>query len=230
MDRVDKIGDKPAPHPAKFSDPILEVIAPHVKGCLNILDPFAGVGKVALLKQHGFTGSVTCNELEEEWTRQAWVYGADEVIVGDALLLGGRMPASFDAIVTSPVYGNRMSDHHDARDNSKRITYRHKLGRKLTRGNSGMLQWGPKYRAFHLRAWRSILECLKPGGVFVLNCSNHIRKGEVQDVTQWHVLILQAMDLVVEDWVKVDTKRMRFGENHQSRVGYESVVVFRKGS
>ena len=49
---------------------------------------------------------------------------------------------TFDAICTSPTYGNRMADHHEARDGSPRDTYRHVLGRPLTPGNSGALHWG----------------------------------------------------------------------------------------
>jgi hypothetical protein len=224
---VDKNVDNP-PHPAKFSDPILEVIAPHVLEARNILDPFGGVGKVGLLKKHGVTAEITSNELEPEWAKQGLENGCDKVRTGDALLLGELFPEEWDAIVTSPVYGNRMSDHHDAKDKSKRITYRHRLGRPLTQGNSGMLQWGTKYKKFHIRAWREILKALRPGGTFVLNCSNHIRSGEEQMVTQWHAMILQTLHCTLLDWFKVDTQRMGFGENRKARVSHESVIIFQK--
>lgn len=55
----------------------------------------------------------------------------------------------FDAICVSPVYGNRVSDSHNAKDGSKRVTYTHMLGRKLTDGNTGCLQWGEKYKQAH---------------------------------------------------------------------------------
>jgi hypothetical protein len=63
--------------------------------------------------------------------------------------------ATFDAICTSPTCGNRMADHHEARDISPRHTYRHVLGRPRTPGNSGALQWGDgiageEYRALHV--------------------------------------------------------------------------------
>ena len=50
--------------------------------------------------------------------------------------------ATFDMVVTSPTYGNRMADHHNAKDGRRRITYTHNLGRTLTPGNSGAMQWG----------------------------------------------------------------------------------------
>lgn len=37
---------KPVEHPAKFSDPIIEAIAPYVLECDKILDCFGGVGKI----------------------------------------------------------------------------------------------------------------------------------------------------------------------------------------
>ncbi len=228
---------KPVEHPAKFSDPIIEAIAPYVLECDKILDCFGGVGKIGILKEYGFDGEITSNEFEPEWAEQGYGFGCDKVIVGDALVLKDDYPEYYDAIVTSPSYGNRMADKYmgDAahrakmgKKPSKRITYPICLKRLLTKGNSASLQWGRKYKTFHLKAWPAILECLSPGGLFVLNCSNHIRGGEEMLVTQWHVLVLQAMGLVVTDWEKVKTQRMGFGQNHDARVDHESVVVFRK--
>lgn len=219
---------QPAPHPAKFSDPLIPLIAEQVKGCQLLLDPFAGVGKIALVKSFGFDGKVFCNELEPEWADQALACGADRVLVGDCRKLEKRYAERFDAIATSPCYGNRMADHHDATDDSVRITYTHKLGRKLTEGSSGVLKWGKAYRDFHLEAWTSILKCLTSGGLFVLNISDHIRGGEVMPVTRWHVLVLQGLGLVVVDWTKVETRRMRRGENHELRVEHESLITFQK--
>ena len=60
------------------------------------------------------------------------------------------------------------------------------------------------------------------------NCSDHVRKGEVQLVTQWHVDTLKSLGCKVESWHFVHTPRMGFGENRAARVEYESVVVMRK--
>ena len=109
--------------------------------------------------------------------------------------------ATFDAICTSPTYGNRMADHHNARDASPRHTYRHVLGRPLTRGNSGALQWGDgiageEYRALHVAVWTECRRVLKPGGIFVLNVKDHIRGGVLQEVTKWHSVALLMLGFV----------------------------------
>lgn len=59
-------------------------------------------------------------------------------VIGDATRLpfDNRM---FDAVITSPTYGNRMADHHDAQDGSKRITYRHS-GRHPSRWSAAVLE------------------------------------------------------------------------------------------
>lgn len=201
-------------HPAKFSAPILGVLRELVPPGAKVLDPFAGVGLVHSL-DHAETWGV---EIEPEW---ATVH--PRTIVGDALSL--PFPdASFDVVVTSPTYGNRMADHHNAKDGSRRITYRHTLGRPLHPNNSGQLQWGAKYREFHERAWAEVRRVLRPGGRFLLNVSNHIRKGEEQPVAEWHRDTLRAMGFWFVWAVPIETPRMRFGENHQARITHEHVL------
>jgi tRNA G10 N-methylase Trm11 len=95
-------------------------------------------------------------------------------VVGDALAL--PFPdATFDAVVTSPTYGNRMADHHHARDGSLRYSYTHTLGRSLHPNNSGTLHWGAEYQRFHSLAWREVWRVVRPGGRFVLNIKDHVR-------------------------------------------------------
>ena len=128
-------------HPAKFSKAILAVLDTLVDPDWLVLDPFAGVGGVHRL-------GVRTVGVELEWE---WAVESRGTVVGDALNL--PFPDQcFDAIVTSPTYGNRLADHHNARDGSVRHSYTHDLGRKLHSHNSGVLHWGPEYRAFHLRA------------------------------------------------------------------------------
>ena len=213
-------------HPAKYTDVLIdefvELLAPRIPVMGKILDPFAGTGKVHLLMDRlDFIGAGTWGvEIEPEWATLH-----TRTIVGDALNLPFTNN-TFDAIVTSPVYGNRMSDHHNARDASRRMTYRHTLGRALHPNNSGQLQWGEKYREFHKAAWLECVCVLKAGGLFILNVSDHIRKGKLQPVTAWHTDTLLDLGLTLEAHSKIPTPRMRRGENHGLRVEHESVLLF----
>lgn len=103
-------------HPAKFSKAILNrlremLVAEHSRvGLVKALDPFAGIGLVHDLAQQGIeTYGV---ELQPEWSATH-----ADTICGSVLELSSMFPANtFDAIVTSPTYGNRMADHHQAAD------------------------------------------------------------------------------------------------------------------
>jgi ubiquinone/menaquinone biosynthesis C-methylase UbiE len=134
---------------------------------------------------------------------------------------------SFDAIVTSPTYGNRLADHHDARDGSYRRSYRHCLGRPLHEGNAGAFQWGSAYREFHERAWTEALRVLRPEGTFVLNVSNHIRKGVERLVSEWHLTTLLNRGLRFVASEQIATPRYRYGSNRQ-RVQCEHVFWLHK--
>lgn len=208
-----------AKHPAKFSDEILPIIDRLLGDAEMVLDPFAGVGRI-----HELNRETVGIEIEPEWALQH-----PRTFIGNALKL--PFPdETFDAIATSPCYGNRMADHHDAKDGSRRITYRHLLGRPLHPDNSGKLQWGDAYRAFHLKAWAEAVRVLKRNGRFVLNISNHIRANKEQLVTEWHSGVLGGMGLSVEEIVTVKTPRLRFGQNHEARPTREFVILFKKGT
>jgi hypothetical protein len=107
-----------------------------------------------------------------------------------------------------------------------RLTYTHKLGHALNPNNSGAMQWGTEYRAFHVAAWTEARRVLEPGGVFVLNIKDHIRGGVRRKVTDWHIEALEALGFVWTEHVKVDCPGMRYGQNGSARVDYESVIRF----
>lgn len=134
----------------------------------------------------------------------------------------------FDTVLTSCTYGNRMADHHEATDGSRRNTYRHALGRALHPENSGAMQWGADYRAFHVAAWAEVRRVLSPGGVFVLNVKDHIRRGAVVAVTDWHIEALTAAGFVLVAHERIACPGNRYGQNGASRVAYESVIKFQK--
>lgn len=207
-------------HPAPFSDALLPVFAEVLEGCTTILDPFAGTGKIHRLQEHGF--KTTGIELEPEWAELH-----PDTVVGNALILDYE-DGTFDAICTSPTYGNRLADHHNASDPETRRSYTHDLGRTLSEGSSGAMQWGHEYRAFHEDAWDEAVRVLRPGGRFVLNIKDHIRDGKRQRVSMWHLQALEALGLQLADIVPVPTPSMRAGENATARVPGELVIVMEK--
>jgi tRNA G10 N-methylase Trm11 len=177
-------------HPARFSDAALETLAGLVPVGAILLDPFAGTGRI-----HELAGVHTVGvELEPEW---AGIHSC--TLVGDALALPFAAN-TFDAIATSPSYGNRLADHHEARDGSTRRSYRQDLGRPLHPNNSGAEQWGPRYRTMLERSWREAIRVLRPGGTFLLVISDHVRAGKVQRVTEWHLGTLQVAPTLTRAW------------------------------
>ncbi len=99
------------PHPAEYSDEVLAEFEKMVPRGVTLLDPMAGTGwKLA----NALPGrKIIGIELEPEWAA-----GHPSVMQGDARALpfkNGR----FRWVVTSPVYGNRMSDHHNAMEKCK---------------------------------------------------------------------------------------------------------------
>ena len=212
-------------HPAVFTDAFLPIFANLLAGSKRVLDPFAGTGKLAKIKELGFDGVVVCNELENEWVNSS-PYPVDEWHIGDARILSWAV--GIDAICTSPAYGNRMADSHNAKDNSRRITYTHYIGRKLTDGNSGAMQWGDRYKKLHQDVWEQCWKILPFGGKLIVNISNHIRSGVEVDVVGWHKECIRGIGFDLVDHIRVETPRMRFGANAQKRIQHESILVFSK--
>lgn len=250
-------GTEHTPHPAKFSSGILDaltnIVSDEIREGVRVrertmmFDPFGGVGGLFLIADRArrVTGHedlwANIVELEPEWAAMAeWtrkalgvnghVNQADFFEYARPLRNVGELGVGYDMVVTSPVYGNRMSDHHDPspRDKSTRNTYRHKLGRPLTDGNAGMIQWGERYRGFHLRAWANIWNLLNPGGLFVLNVKDHVRRGHVEQVSAWHEETCRGLGFVLEDTRQIEVTGNGFGANGQSRVPFENLYLFRK--
>lgn len=221
-------------HPARYSKELLPVLADILsKETLRhqadpdpgfqplVLDPFAGTGRIHDIADAAGWESEAI-EIEPEWAELN-----ERTTLGSALDLPWH-DAHFDAIVTSPTYGNRFADKHKARDGSTRRSYTHDIGRPLHEDNSGGLQWGPGYREFHRKAWAESVRVLRWGGIFVLNISDHIRKFERKPVTGFHVRTLCSLGLDVEDIDIVSTRRMRYGANRTERPLAEYVITFRK--
>lgn len=212
-------------HPAKYTDCFLSTFAEILQGCENVLDPFAGTGKIGAIKQYGFNGTIYANELEPEWLVNN-NYNCDVLSFEDAEFL--NYPTDyFDAICTSPTYGNRMADHFNAKDNSKRITYTHCLGRQLTDGNTGKMQWGEQYRTKHIKIYTHLAKLCKNNALFVLNIKNHIRNGQEIDVTQFHIDALSQCGFNLVDKRFIETSGARYGANFNKRTKGEYILVFK---
>jgi hypothetical protein len=215
-------------HPAVFTDVILSKIFDVIGNKYsNLLDPFGGIGKIAKLKELGYKGKITCNELELEWATNS-TYKVDKWFVGDAEKMDFAHNSSYDCIVTSPTYGNRMADAHNAKDASKRITYTHYLGRKLNDENTGRMQWGGAYRQKHIRIYTEFHRVLSENGCLIINISNHIRKGVEVDVTIFHIEALQKQGFGFIEKVEIKTPRMGFGANAKARTNFEYLLIFKK--
>lgn len=254
------------PHPATFSKKVLttirQVLQPEAvaRGHLKVVDVFAGCGGVHDLAEQAI--STVGVELEPEWA-----HAHPDTFVGSVLDLptapdGSDWTRRFDALVTSPCYGNRMADHHEAKDRcracdgagwmigvgdaapprvtcrtckgtglTERNTYRHKLGRMPSEGSSAVMQWGPRYRAFHEDAWRAARRCLAPGALVVLNAKNPLEtvRGEVVEhrVVEFHVNCWLAMGCTLQEVRRVPTKGLPYGANHDVRTDAELVAVLR---
>ena len=222
---------------------------------VTMYDPFAGVGKgVDYFNDRGWDAWGT--ELEPEWAKQSVnVTCADSLAYMKlpGLWLGGiYAPFPVDCVFTSPTYANRMADHHNAADRckacigrtmyegcdpcrkcdgtglSKRNTYRHKLGRPLSEGSSAGMQWGDEYRTFHTQAWAGVYGVLKPGGYFLLNVKDHIRKGDRCGVALWHHEMCLALGFKSVSSVPVPVRGNGFGQNGQTRVDHEWLFLYRK--
>lgn len=221
--------------PAPFSANILIFIAnsgllPH-SGV--ILDPFAGIGKVHQLATASLR--VVGVEIEPEWAA-----AHQNTICGNALALPFE-DESFDGAVTSPVYGNRMSDSHNAKDGTLRRSYTHDLRRQtgdlerqLHPDNAGTLYaWNKEYWRFHVRAWAELKRVLKPGAPFLLNVSDFIRTTQSHGqkripVVRTHARVCTELGFELVKSYPIETPRMRYGQNHESRVSVEYVLHLRR--
>lgn len=243
-------------HPAKWSRPVLDAIAEIAVDQFGlasgpmVLDPFAGMGRARLEEAISATSAdVTGVELQPEW-------GDDLTVTGDATDLPAGWTGAFAAIITSPTFGNRMADHHDAADPcggcngsgivvgstcmrckgtglSWRNTYAHSLRRQgadLIPGSAAGLQWGPAYRELHRDAMTEMIRVVREDGLLVVNMSNHIRAGVEQLVVEWWLAELLYRQCSLVEVRRVATRRQRHGANAEARVAGEVVMVLRTPS
>jgi len=220
--------DIEAPHPSKYSKAILD----HLEGLVDllitlfdrkpirILDPMAGVGTIHRLARPNAV-ETTGLEIEPEWAEQH-----PNTIEGDAT----AMPFgdnSFELVIFSPPYGNRMADQFVSKDGTYRVTYYHFLKRRLHENSAAGMHFGDQYK----KTMRDILiECKRvtiPKGLVIINVSNFIREQKEIDVIQWYRDTMFSLGYRVLKDAEVQTRRMRYGANHKLRVGSEHVITFK---
>jgi ParB-like chromosome segregation protein Spo0J len=216
------IADGIPPHPATYPHAVLDIFAEFVTDDDAVLDPFGGVGGIHKLRK--MVGCTTVAiELEAEWAA-----AHPDTIHGDATRLSELVgDKRFDVIATSPAYGNRLADDYQASDPHARRSYAIDLGRSLTEGSGAGMQYATngEYEALHRAVWWQAVGLLEPGGLFLLNCKDFQRSGEVMPVTGWHVGVLADMGLVVIDVRTLPAAGLPFTT---AKPLSELVVVFRK--
>ena len=185
------------PHYAQYSQALIEHIAVNLpRSGMRILDPMAGVGTVIRQLELAWVRvdgeRVPCNhtvhtvELENEWVSHPG-YRHPRHHLGDSTKPLPFERESFDAIVTSPSFGNRDADRsHGWADQSGRRTYEAALGRSLSE-ETLVHNWGEGYRKRHAWMWKNVLQYLAPEGLVLLNIKDHPRAGDRMPVTGWHV-------------------------------------------
>jgi hypothetical protein len=228
-------------HPAPFNPALLPVIAAMLpRDTRRVLDPFCGTGRIVRLSAWLPEAEFYGYEIEHEWATEACAAGCC-CTCGDSRQM--HYPAhAFGAAATSATYATRMADKFRDRQRKriidpvtleeryvakyKRTTYTHCLGRQLTPGNSGAMQWGEDYRQLHREVYRELRRVLQPGGAFILNMKDHIRKGRLIPVTNWHAVTLLQMGFVLTARERVPCPGNRYGANRELRVPYESILRF----
>lgn len=115
------LGNVAADHPAKWSSPVVldmaEIVAAERERRghqLAVVDPFAGIGRGRLADAlRPNVSEVVGVELQSEWCVD------EQTIQGNACHLPDDWAGRFHGWLTSPCYGNRMGDHHQAADQCK---------------------------------------------------------------------------------------------------------------
>ncbi len=215
-------GVKVRPHPAKFSDVILDHIATIIPANTEwIYDPMAGIGKITEL---GNAYKYHCNEIELEWSSQIQ---ADIVTACDAknvMFIPGSV------VITSPPYGNRMADCFIT-DNKRSMMGRYAgdLGRRLSKGNAGALNFGNSYTLMMTEIYQSIFNRMSKGESFILNVSNFIKNGVEQNVIGFYLTLFVINGYTLDSCQPINTPRdKRHGANSHVRVDHEVVMKWRK--
>lgn len=245
------------PHSAKWSAEVIDLIAAaHEAEPFPgpVVDPFAGIGHglADALPDVELWGL----EIQPQWADHPDTPGW--IRQGDALDLLAY-PAKLGTVITSPTYGNRMADKYrgpkcehcagfgydgpaipddmapchvcggTGHDGTGRRGYAIDLGEIPADGSSAVLQWGPKYKAFHHR-WLLLMARLLPEGRrrLIINMSDHYRAWARQHVCAWWVGAAAEHGFAIVGAYPANTRRHTLGANGSARADEELVLVFNR--
>lgn len=218
-------------HPAQFSPSILEALRPIIASYgVHVHDPFAGpgirLGRLCDEVGVGFSGT----EIEAPYITDPRVRPGDST---DPETYPPSCPPSGPwIVVTSPVYPNGMTDHFDAKDGSRRHTYRQGLaeilGYDVPLHPNNMGRWGNCHRrSMRVEAehWRIARECVRwwPTEV-VLNVKDVVARDYRVDVTTEWAMILQGAGYAITMEQTVATPGQRDGANGALRADHETII------
>lgn len=228
-------------HPARFSKEIIDVMVEILQGYQSVTpiqhlhDPFAGTGErlwelAGRLEPRPW---ITGTEIEPEFIVNPWIR------VGDATD-PTTYPTPPYVIITSPSYPNGIADHWEAKDDSRRNTYRaalktilgydrslsiNNLGRYGYRGTGSLSSKRAKY-------WQLADRCIcnwSGATMVLLNVSDFMwSKGGFDHiepvVASWRA-IMEKHGWEAKSVVPVGTPRLRYGTGSDKRVEVEKILV-----
>lgn len=236
-------------HPARYSPEVTTLFRFLVGANARVHDPFAGTGEKLLETALTRSWHLTGTEIEPEFIVEPWVVQGDatdpatyprRIECGECGYIDERFmgctnhhPRGY-VIMTSPVYPNGMADSWNAKDASKRRTYRTGLAqttgvdRQLHENNMG--RWGYRHGVFSTerRVYWSIAEraaaCWNDAEAVLLNVSDFMAgERRIPIVHPWREL-LHRNGWQTIDVHRVPTKRYGMGANRDVRVDTEIVL------
>lgn len=215
-------------HPAPYSPEVIAAIREHLEPGMHVHDPFAGEG----LRLGALCDEMLCTftgtEIEAPFILDSRVRHGDSTLIK-------HYPLPPFTIVTSPVYPNGIADDFNARDNSKRRTYRAARATIVGTdeplhpnnqgkyGYRGQPLWSPA-RAIYWALARQVVHCWRDADAAIVNVSDFFGPTHREPVVDgWtEILTEQGWDVCP---MPVETKRWRNGANRDARVEAEVLLL-----
>jgi hypothetical protein len=217
-------------HPCPFTPVILDHLGPILSRIgLPVHDPFAGTGERLgrLCDELGlpFTGT----ELEAPFI-------VDPRVKPGNSTRAETYPSGEFVVCTSPAYPNGMTDHFNAKDSSRRHTYRQALARILGHDQplheDNMGRWGNAYRrskrseARHFEIAKRCVEHWPDAAV--VNVKDVVASNYTVHVIERWVDLLREAGYHRFGMIEVATPGQRHGQNSEYRADTETIIVARR--